>query len=395
MKGIRILIGLLKIIVIISSVAFSILGLTILISSAAIKIDVPTDPSQMNFYFINDSLIINVPVKIKNYGMYNIENLVIDISVFTLDNFLITKTRVGYPYEKIEIKGGEEKTLNIHIYLNLTEITTLNIHEKILKDKAVKIHVISNGRYAFNLIYFELSVERAISSSSPFLIEFDKLTLKEIINILKIKRLEEKDNNITFYTSLKINYQGWMEMNDLEIFGEIYNNNEKLASFYSKIEKLIYGENTIETKVITNKNNLFKFLFENLNLDVNIFIKKDKFMFKKQFKYNLNKQLEIEIEDIYFEKINDEKILIKSKILLKSNIEKEIFIRSKIRIYDINNNLLDEKNIEINLVPNYNEINFESIIKGIKHGSVIKVELFIEEPIKINFPLITKILVIP
>jgi hypothetical protein len=70
-------------------------------------------------------------------------------------------------------------------------------------------------------------------------------------------------------------------------------------------------------------------------------------------------------------------------------------VKSKIKIFDINNNLLDEIILEINILQNYNEIIFENIIKGIKHGSVIKIEFFILEPINIDTPLITKFLVIP
>jgi hypothetical protein len=392
---VHIFLALLKIIIIISSISFSILGLTIFISASGIKIDFPTDPNKINFTFEKDSLIIEIPLKIKNDGLHEIDNLAISISIFTLDDFLITKTHIGYPYEKIKIRSGEEKILNINIRLNLTELIALNIHEKILKDKAIKIKVSSNGRYAFNLIYFELDIERIIKTSTPFSISFNEAEIKNLFNILGIKILEIINENVTLSTPLKINYEGWMEISDLEIFGDIYDKKEKIATFYSKIDKLKYGENIINLKITTNKYNLKNFISKDLNLIINLFIKKGELLFGKQFKYNLNKQLEIDIGDIYFEKIKENELILKSKILLESNIENKIFVKSKIKIFDINNNLLDEKIAEINILPNYNEIIFENIIKGIKHGSVIKIEFFILEPINIDTPLITKFLIIP
>jgi hypothetical protein len=392
---VHIFLALLKIIIIISSISFSILGLTIFISASGIKIDFPTDPNKINFTFEKDSLIIEIPLKIKNDGLHEIDNLAISISIFTLDDFLITKTHIGYPYEKIKIRSGEEKILNINIRLNLTELIALNIHEKILKDKAIKIKVSSNGRYTFNLIYFELDIERIIKTSTPFSISFNEAEIKNLFNILGIKILEIINENVTLSTPLKINYEGWMEISDLEIFGDIYDKKEKIATFYSKIDKLKYGENIINLKITTNKYNLKNFISKDLNLIINLFIKKGELLFGKQFKYNLNKQLEIDIGDIYFEKIKENELILKSKILLESNIENKIFVKSKIKIFDINNNLLDEKIAEINILPNYNEIIFENIIKGIKHGSVIKIEFFILEPINIDTPLITKFLIIP
>jgi len=392
---VHIFLALLKIIIIISSISFSILGLTIFISASGIKIDFPTDPNKINFTFEKDSLIIEIPLKIKNDGLHEIDNLAISISIFTLDDFLITKTHIGYPYEKIKIRSGEEKILNINIRLNLTELIALNIHEKILKDKAIKIKVSSNGRYTFNLIYFELDIERIIKTSTPFSISFNEAEIKNLFNILGIKILEIINENVTLSTPLKINYEGWMEISDLEIFGDIYDKKEKIATFYLKIDKLKYGENIINLKITTNKYNLKNFISKDLNLIINLFIKKGELLFGKQFKYNLNKQLEIDIGDIYFEKIKENELILKSKILLESNIENKIFVKSKIKIFDINNNLLDEKIAEINILPNYNEIIFENIIKGIKHGSVIKIEFFILEPINIDTPLITKFLIIP
>jgi hypothetical protein len=392
---VHIFLALLKIIIIISSISFSILGLTIFISASGIKIDFPTDPNKINFTFEKDSLIIEIPLKIKNDVLHEIDNLAISISIFTLDDFLITKTHIGYPYEKIKIRSGEEKILNINIRLNLTELIALNIHEKILKDKAIKIKVSSNGRYTFNLIYFELDIERIIKTSTPFSISFNEAEIKNLFNILGIKILEIINENVTLSTPLKINYEGWMEISDLEIFGDIYDKKEKIATFYSKIDKLKYGENIINLKITTNKYNLKNFISKDLNLIINLFIKKGEFLYGKQFKYNLNKQLEIDIGDIYFEKIKENELILKSKILLESNIENKIFVKSKIKIFDINNNLLDEKIAEINILPNYNEIIFENIIKGIKHGSVIKIEFFILEPINIDTPLITKFLIIP
>ena len=395
MAKVHIFLALLKIIIIISSISFSILGLTIFISASGIKIDFPTDPNKINFTFEKDSLIIEIPLKIKNDGLHEIDNLAISISIFTLDDFLITKTHIGYPYEKIKIRSGEEKILNINIRLNLTELIALNIHEKILKDKAIKIKVSSNGRYTFNLIYFELDIERIIKTSTPFSISFNEAEIKNLFNILGIKILEIINENVTLSTPLKINYEGWMEISDLEIFGDIYDKKEKIATFYSKIDKLKYGENIINLKITTNKYNLKNFISKDLNLIINLFIKKGELLFGKQFKYNLNKQLEIDIGDIYFEKIKENELILKSKILLESNIKNKIFVKSKIKIFDINNNLLDEKIAEINILPNYNEIIFENIIKGIKHGSVIKIEFFILEPINIDTPLITKFLIIP
>jgi len=392
---VHIFLALLKIIIIISSISFSILGLTIFISASGIKIDFPTDPNKINFTFEKDSLIIEIPLKIKNDGLHEIDNLAISISIFTLDDFLITKTHIGYPYEKIKIRSGEEKILNINIRLNLTELIALNIHEKILKDKAIKIKVTSNGRYAFNLIYFELDIERIIKTSTTFSISFNEAEIKNLFNILGIKILEIINENVTLSAPLKIYYEGWMEISELEIFGDIYDGKEKIATFYSKIDKLKYGENIINLKITTNKYNLKNFISKDLNLIINLFIKKGELLFGKQFKYNLNKQLEIDIENIYFEKIKENELILKSKILLKSNIKNKIFVKSKIKIFDINNNLLDEKIIEINILPNYNEIIFENIIKGIKHGSVIKIEFFILEPINIDTPLITKFLIIP
>jgi len=392
---VHIFLALLKIIIIISSISFSILGLTIFISASGIKIDFPTDPNKINFTFEKDSLIIEIPLKIKNDGLHEIDNLAISISIFTLDDFLITKTHIGYPYEKIKIRSGEEKILNINIRLNLTELIALNIHEKILKDKAIKIKVSSNGRYTFNLIYFELDIERIIKTSTPFSISFNEAEIKNLFNILGIKILEIINENVTLSTPLKINYEGWMEISDLEIFGDIYDKKEKIATFYLKIDKLKYGENIINLKITTNKYNLKNFISKDLNLIINLFIKKGELLFGKQFKYNLNKQLEIDIGDIYFEKIKENELILKSKILLESNIENKIYVKSKIKIFDINNNLLDEKIAEINILPNYNEIIFENIIKGIKHGSVIKIEFFILEPINIDTPLITKFLIIP
>ena len=395
MAKFHIFLALLKLIIIISSISFSILGLTIPISASGIEIDFPTDPNKINFILEKDSVIIEIPLKIRNDGLYDIENLAISISIFTLDDFLITRTYIGYPYEKIKIKGGEEKILNINIRLNLTELIALNIHEKILKDKAIKIKVASNGRYAFNLIYFELDVERIIKTSTPFSLSFNEIEVKNLFNLLEIKMLEINNGNVTFSTPLKINYEGWIEISDLEIFGDVYAEKEKLATFYSKIDRLKYGENIINLKIITNKNNLINFISKDLDLTINLFIKKEEILFSKQFKYNLNRQIEVDIEDIYFEKLRENELFLKSKILLKSNIENKIFIKSKIKIFDINNNLLDEIILEINILQNYNEIIFENIIKGIKHGSVIKIELFILEPINIDTPLITKFLVIP
>ena len=171
--------------------------------------------------------------------------------------------------------------------MNLTELIALNIHEKILKDKAIKIKVSSNGRYTFNLIYFELDIERIIKTSTPFSISFNEAEIKNLFNILGIKILEIINENVTLSTPLKINYEGWMEISDLEIFGDIYDKKEKIATFYFKIDKLKYGENIINLKITTNKYNLKNFISKDLNLIINLFIKKGELLFGKQFKYNL------------------------------------------------------------------------------------------------------------
>ncbi len=387
------LVALIKVIVLIISLILSIFSISIPISASMIKIE-PPRLEDVTIHVKNNTLFLEAKYLIINKGIYDLEEISLQITISTLGGILITNFREGLPEKNIIIKGGSSYEGKVSLSFNVENLKKMGILDILEKDKAVKIEIASTGRYAFGLLFFRVSYS-TIFNFSPPIEKLEVYVNPEMLIASKSFKIE----NDTIYAILpiKINYKGWLKINNLIINGYAKHNNLILFNFSAQIPELFQGNNSYNINIIIGKKNLILLLSKDIKMTIIYTIKGGGIEINDSIEFFSKKIIKIEGSNLSISKYNSTHILVKAFSTINSYANYEINIATLIKIYDNTNNfLLYEKTLAINLKPNSaNEIMLDFLIKG-THGSVIRIELYLKEPVNLEGePLISEIFIIP
>lgn len=358
-----------------------------------IKIE-PPRLEDVTIHVKNNTLFLEAKYLIINKGIYDLEEISLQITISTLGGILITNFREGLPEKNIIIKGGSSYEGKVSLSFNVENLKKMGILDILEKDKAVKIEIASTGRYAFGLLFFRVSYS-TIFNFSPPIEKLEVYVNPEMLIASKSFKIE----NDTIYAILpiKINYKGWLKINNLIINGYAKHNNLILFNFSAQIPELFQGNNSYNINIIIGKKNLILLLSKDIKMTIIYTIKGGGIEINDSIEFFSKKIIKIEGSNLSILKYNSTHILVKAFSTINSYANYEINIATLIKIYDNTNNfLLYEKTLAINLKPNSaNEIMLDFLIKG-THGSVIRIELYLKEPVNLEGePLISEIFIIP
>lgn len=375
------------------TLVLSILSISIPISASGIKIEPPKVEERL-IYFKNDTLFLEAKYRIINDGIYDIEEFSLQISVFTLGNVLITTFKEGFPEKNIRIKAKETFEGKISLSFNLKDLEQKGVLNAIREDKAVKFEITSSGKYAFGFLAFKASYSDKVAFALP--IEELKIYVAPE-TLLNPKSFINENGIINAIIPIKINYKGWLEITNMVIEGYAKHNDINLFNFSMKIPQLFPGNNSYDATIKISEKNLILLLTEDLKLKIAYTIKGDNIDMKDSLEFVSNRLITFEIKGFSIAMYNSTHVLLKINTVINSYLKSNLNTAILVKIYDnTNNSLLHEKTLNTVLNANSaNEISLDLIIKRLQYGSVIRVELYMKEPINMeNEPLISETFVL-
>jgi LEA14-like dessication related protein len=389
----KILLVITKIFSILIAVIMAIFVISIPISASMIQLEPPSVKS-VKVNLLNDTLILFTNFTVKNNGFYDLEDISISVAILTLNDLLITQTHIGYPLENIIIKAHSSYNGSLKINFNLRELSNLGIIDVIKKDKAVKIQIASEGRYALALFGFKLNYFNKFSFTLPIeeikiLINFPLIFSKENLRII--------NDEIFARMPVIILFKGYLTLENIFINGYAMYSNIKMFDFNAIIDKLSEGENKAYFNLIMSKQNFIILISKDFNLKLFYQIKAKNIDYETTFDYFWKKPLAISLENINILFTNKTLVSINLLFNVKSNLSSNLNITFQIKIYDQETNkllALVEKDIII-IANQNNEYNLNIFIGTLSHNSKIRAELYLLKPIIIEQPVATQIFIIP
>jgi len=390
------LLKILNLIFILITIGFSLFTFSLPFSVSKIRVEVLDFLKEPEIEFANNSLILFFKFKIINEGFYPIQNLIINVSLLTSNNTLITRAFKGYPYENITIEPFSEYIGRLSIVFNFDELNYLKIIENILKNKEIIVKIYVSGIYAYNFYNFEVVIDRKIKIDPPI----EKLDVYfDIKNIFEIKQAEIKDNLIYIIFPISVFYKGWVKLTNITVNGKIFEENNIIGNFESKIIELNSGiNNTVDVLLITSLDKFLSLIVNNKELFVQLKIIKDNLTLERSYKYFWLAPLNFYLNQAGIERINETHVNFLMIFTVINNLKNELLFKGKLKIYENNYNiLLKEENLEFNLKPNVENIfNLNIILKNIDHRSVIRFDFTLIYPINLeNYIIYSKIFVVP
>ena len=389
----KILLVIIRIFSIFLAIIMAIFVISIPISASMIQIEPPSVKS-VKVELINNSLFLFANFTIKNNGFYALEDISISIAILTLNDILITQTHIGYPAENIVIKAHSSYNGSIKIGFDLEELSKLGIIDIIKKDKAMKIQITSEGRYALALFGFKLNYFNKFSFALP--IEDIKILINFPL-IFSEKNLRIINDKIFVRMPVTILFKGYLTLENVFISGYAIYINTILFDFNATIDKLGEGENVAYFNLIISKQNFIILIFKDLNLKIFYQIKAKNIDYKATFDYNWEKPLAINLKSLNILFTNQTSASINLAFSIKSNLNKNLNITFQIKIYNQETNkllALVEKDLII-IANQNNEYNLNILIGSLNHNSKIRAELYLLKPIMIEEPVSTQIFIIP
>lgn len=367
--------------------------ISIPISASMIQLEPPSVKS-VKVNLLNDTLILFTNFTVKNNGFYDLEDISISVAILTLNDLLITKTHIGYPLENIIIKAHSSYNGSLKINFNLRELSNLGIIDVIKKDKAVKIQIASEGRYALALFGFKLNYFNKFSFTLPIeeikiLINFPLIFSKENLRII--------NDEIFARMPVIILFKGYLTLENIFINGYAMYSNIKMFDFNAIIDKLSEGENKAYFNLIMSKQNFIILISKDFNLKLFYQIKAKNIDYETTFDYFWKKPLAISLENINILFTNKTLVSINLLFNVKSNLSSNLNITFQIKIYyQETNKLLALVEKDIIIIANQNnEYNLNIFIGTLSHNSKIRAELYLLKPIIIEQPVATQIFIIP
>ncbi len=106
-----------QIFIILLSVLVAVFLISVPYEASLIKVVIPTSPSQFSYMIKNGTLYIQTNSLIINNGFYDLNDLSLFISVYTLSNFQIAYLYLGFPYQHIVISNACVSSGTIYVYL--------------------------------------------------------------------------------------------------------------------------------------------------------------------------------------------------------------------------------------------------------------------------------------
>lgn len=389
----KILLVITKIFSILIAVIMAIFVISIPISASMIQLEPPSVKS-VKVELLNDTLILFTNFTIKNNGFYDLEDISISVAILTLNDLLITQTHIGYPLENIIIKAHSSYNGSIKINFNLRELSNLGIIDVIKKDKAVKIQITSEGRYALALFGFKLNYFNKFSFTLPIeeikiLINFPLIFSKENLRII--------NDEIFARMPVIILFKGYLTLENIFINGYAMYSNIKMFDFNATIDKLSAGENKAYFNLAIPKHNFFILISSQLNLKIYYQIEAKNINYRIISDYYWEKPFAIFLKSINILFTNKTSVLINLAFSIKSNLSSNLNLTFQIKIYDQETNkliALTDRNLII-LANQNNEYSLNISIVTLNHNSKIRVELYLLKPIMIEEPLATQIFIVP
>jgi LEA14-like dessication related protein len=389
----KILLVITKIFSILIAVIMAIFVISIPISASMIQLEPPSVKS-VKVNLLNDTLILFTNFTVKNNGFYDLEDISISVAILTLNDLLITQTHIGYPLENIIIKAHSSYNGSLKINFNLRELSNLGIIDVIKKDKAVKIQIASEGRYALALFGFKLNYFNKFSFTLPIeeikiLINFPLIFSKENLRII--------NDEIFARMPVIILFKGYLTLENIFINGYAMYSNIKMFDFNAIIDKLSEGENKAYFNLIMSKQNFIILISKDFNLKLFYQIKAKNIDYETTFDYFWKKPLAISLENINILFTNKTLVSINLLFNVKSNLSSNLNITFQIKIYyQETNKLLALVEKDIIIIANQNnEYNLNIFIGTLSHNSKIRAELYLLKPIIIEQPVATQIFIIP
>jgi len=382
----------LKILSLVFLIGFTGFAISIPISASFLSIK-PPSINEIKIALINNTLIANASYSIINNGFYDLQDLTINLALYTLNHILITSSQIGFPKEKITVRAHSTYKGNISIKFNLDELSELDIINRIKKDKAVYIKLSASGRYGLGMFSFNTLYSGKISFSLP--IENVKLSFSETSSI-NIINITNEENFVIIRLNAILDFNATIKLNQTSISGYALYNNTKIFFFNSSAEQVLPGRNIIPLDLYIPKDQIEKLFFNDLSLRIIYKLQSKDFQISDSFNYKWIKPFHISLSDFQIDTIDPNSILLKTYLYIDNYLNYNFNLSTKLKVYDSNNKLINEKNINyiINSLST-NEIYLEILLNNVYHGMVIRCEIYIINPFKIDLPVIIKYFVLP
>ncbi|HLI46691.1 MAG TPA: hypothetical protein VKU94_05800, partial [Geobacterales bacterium] len=300
----------------------------------------------------------------------------------------------GFPHEEITIKAHSSYEGTISVKFNLNQLTQLNVIEELKKDRAAYLEVSASGRYGFGLFVFNTIYSNKFSFALP--IEGIKLSFTENQS-LGITSIQSSNNYLTIKLAASLDYNGTISLNQTQISGYALNNNIKVFTFNSSIPKLVPGKNIILLEMFIPDNNVKQLLFNDLKLKIFYQIESGAFFISDSIDYLWEHPLNLSINNFEFNYLNSNNINLVATITLNNYINYDFNITAQLKIFDNSNNII-LKSLNFSYIIKgltNNQIDLEMTLSNVYHGMVLRCELYLLSPFKLDTPIAVETFIMP
>lgn len=386
----KLIFSVVQILLIVISSLVGIFLISIPYEASLIKFSIPS-PSQFSYSFSNGTLIIYTNTTIVNNGIYDLNDLSLFVAAYTLSGFQIASFYEGPPYMHINIKANSYYVLPIKIPINILAIVNTNLLSELMNEKNLQLYVSVSGRYAFNLLSFNIATKQIIPFQPPI----------QNISIDTSKLLNPSFwvvNNSGIFIPIGVNYEGTIQLNNIMVKGTLTNSSGfTLISFSSNAVNLRPGYSEFLLKVNASKSAFIELFTRNQTLKINFQIISNYINFSKEITYNWIVPVSLSVENIILSPIINNKTSLYVSFVLKNNINSNIVIKGKLVVYNNStNSFLNQTSINLSLNPqSLSNYVLGIVLNNVNHGNIITFELFLTYPINIEYPLLIESFILP
>jgi hypothetical protein len=217
----------------------SMIVLTSLYSATQIQI---LPPSGVQPTLVGETISLSLPITIQNNGMYDIENILIQLSVENSSRYTLFCNTTAIQ----RIAARSQGVLAVGFDLNLTKLLEEKAYVNFFRDDNFTVNAHVTCRYTLGLIGFGMNLSQTMPWRAPV----------DLNSFMVVPRIDEaslgfSSGNVTLTLPVDVFYSGWLSIRDIEVTTGVHNSSGVLlTSALTNVPNMSPGTNRISVDMV-------------------------------------------------------------------------------------------------------------------------------------------------
>jgi len=217
----------------------SVLVLTSLYSATQIQILSPSGVQPPTL--VGETISLSLPITIRNNGLYDIENICIQLSVENSSRYSLFRNTTAIQ----RIAARSQGVLAVGFDLNLTKLLEEKAYVNFFRDDNFTVNARVTCRYTLGLIGFGMNLSQTMPWRAPV----------DLSSFVVVPRIDEatlgfSSENVTLTLPVDVFYSGWLSIRDVEVATRVHNSSGVLlTSALTRVPSMNPGTNRVNLEI--------------------------------------------------------------------------------------------------------------------------------------------------